>query len=81
MVEAETAFIEIKTKLRNAALLAFPAPDEETAIFVDASETGCGESYNKRLKVTRNICPFSRSHSTQLRLDMLHFIANYLQFT
>ena len=48
--EAETAFLEIKTKLGNAALLAFLAPDAETAVFVDASATGCGGVLQQKIE-------------------------------
>ena len=40
--EAEEAFCAIKAKLSNSTLLSFPSPNAETALFVEASQTGCG---------------------------------------
>ena len=63
--EAETAFLEIKTKLSNAALFAFSAPEPETAIFADASATGCGGVLLQRIEDNwKPLCFFSQSFSS-----------------
>ena len=40
--ETQKAFATIKSQLSASTLLSYPIPDAVTAIFVDASETGCG---------------------------------------
>ena len=47
-VEAVSAFLKIKQKLSNATLLTFPTPNAKTAIFVDASVSGCGAVLQQR---------------------------------
>ena len=39
--ETQKAFATIKSQLSASTLLSYPVPDAVTAIFVDASETGC----------------------------------------
>ena len=63
-VEAVAAFLKIKNKLSEAALLTFPTPNAETAIFVDASESGCGGVLQQKTKGTNCWKPLSFfSHS------------------
>ena len=42
--DAETAFLDIKNKLTDVALLSYPVKNAETAIFVDASQYACGSA-------------------------------------
>ena len=47
-VEAVLAFLKIKQTLSSATLLTFPTPNSETAIFMDASVSGCGAVLHQR---------------------------------
>ena len=66
-VEAVAAFLKIKQKLSNATLLTFPTPNAETAIFVDASVSGCGAVLQQRAEKSDAWKPLSwYSHSFSL---------------
>ena len=66
-VEAVSAFLKIKQKLSNATLLTFPTPNAETAIFVDASVSGCGAVLQQRAEKSDAWKPLSfYSHSFSL---------------
>ena len=66
-VEAVSAFLKIKQKLSNAILLTIPTPNAETAIFVDASVSGCGAVLQQRPEKSDAWKPLSfYSHSFSL---------------
>ena len=66
-MEAVSAFLKIKRKLSNATLLTFPTPNAETAIFVDASVSGCGAVLRQRPEKSNARKPLSfYSHSFSL---------------
>ena len=66
-VETVLAFLKIKQKLRNATLLTFPTPNAETAIFFDASVSGCGAVLQQRAEKSDAWKPLSfYSHSFSL---------------
>ena len=64
--EAESAFSDIKAKLSNATLLVYPTPNAETALFVNASSTGCGTVLQQKFKIFGNLCHFFPIHFHQL---------------
>ena len=66
---SETAFFENKTKLSNAKLLVFSAPDSQTAILVDVSATGCSEVLQQKIEGKWKFLTFSSPsfNSTQTR--------------
>ena len=47
--DAETAFLDIKNKLTDVALLSYPVKNAETAIFVDASQYACGAALQQKI--------------------------------
>ena len=49
-LETEQAFTNIKNQLSEATMLAYPVPNAETAIFVDASELGCGAALQQKIE-------------------------------
>ena len=66
-VEAVSAFLKIKQKLSNAILLTFPTPNAETAIFVDASVSGCRAVLQQRAEKSDTWKPLSfYTHSLSL---------------
>ena len=67
--EAESAFSDIKAKLSNVTLLVYPTPNAETALFVDASSTGCGAVLQQKVQnIWKPLSFFSHSFSpTQQR--------------
>ena len=66
-VETVSAFLKIKQKLSNATLLTFSTPNAETAIFVDASVSGCGAVLQQRPEKSDAWKPLSfYSHSFPL---------------
>ena len=71
LVEAVSAFLKIKHKLSSATLQSFPAPNAETAIFVDASVSGSGAVLQQKTDIAENwtsLSFFSHSfNSTQSR--------------
>ena len=83
-VEAVPGFLKIKQKLRNTTMLTFPTPYAETAIFVDASVSGCGAVLQQRVEKSDASKPLSfYSHSfslTQSRYSIFdcEFLAIYL---
>ena len=80
--ETEQAFTNIKNQLSEATMLAYPVPNAETAIFVDASELGCGAVLQQ--KIENNWQPlaffsynFSRAQSCYTAFDR-ELLAAYL---
>ena len=47
--DAETAFLDIKNKLADVALLSYPVKNAETTIFVNASEYACGAALQQKI--------------------------------
>ena len=47
--DAERAFLDIKNKLADVALLSYPVKNAETAIFVDASQYACGATLQQKI--------------------------------
>ena len=56
--EAEEAFSAIKAKLSNSTLLSFPSPSAETALFIGASQTGCGPVLQQRIQGAWHLLSF-----------------------
>ena len=70
--ETEQAFTNNKNQLGEVTMLAYPVPNAETAIFVDASEFECGAALQQKIENNWQPWRFSftilREHSLATQL-------------